>query len=295
MDSFAGVTSYDVDLPSGRIRYYRVGSSGPPLVLLHGAVLDSAELAWGEVIPRLSGKFRIYAFDWPEHGYSWPAADGTSEAVLSDVLSRMVTYWGLERFHLVGSSQGGGIATRFALDHPEQVRRMIAIGPVGYDDRKLVLGVMSLVVRIPGLARLATRLMARFPGLVRLSLLVARTQRKKTLGFEESVQLGWQQVRRAVRYGSTILDDYLVESYERSKTRIDYLPQVGELTVPTLIVYGSKDLSTSERALRRAAAAMPNGTFRRVNGVGHMACRDDPQAIADLILGFLREDEGASG
>ena len=291
MESFAGMTSHDVELPGGRIRAYRAGWTGPPLVLLHGAVLDCAEQAWGEVVPRLSTDFQIHALDWPEHGNSWPATNGTSEAVLGDVLSRMIEVWGLERFHLVGSSQGGGIATRFALDHPEQVDRMIAIGPVGYDDRRLVLAAMSIIVRIPYLPRLVTRLLARFPVLVRLSLIAARTHGEATLGFEESVRLGVEQVERATRYGSTILDDYLVEAFARLHDRIDYLPEVCRLAVPTLIVRGSRDLTTSRRALRRAVASMPDGSFRQVDGAGHLVCRDDPRAVADLISEFLLAGE----
>lgn len=288
MDAFAGTVSHDVDLPGGRIRYYRAGSAGDPLVLLHGGVLDCADLAWGEIVPRLSDRFRIYAFDWPEHGGSWPAENGTSEAALGNVLARMIDLWGLERFHLVGSSQGGGIATRFALDHPERVERMIAIGPVGYEDRPLVLALMSLIVRIPWLPRLASRLLARFPALVRLSLRVARTRREAAIGFEESVALAQEQVQRAISHGGTILDDYLVECFARSEGRLNYLSEVGHLVVPTLLVRGSKDHSTSERALRRAAAAMPSGAFRPVEGVGHLACSDDPQAMAEVIAGFLQ-------
>ena len=287
MDTFAGMTSLDIDLPAGRIRYYQAGSTGPALVLLHGGVLDCAEQAWGEIVPRLSDRFRIHALDWPEHGGSWPAHDGTSEAVLGDVLIRLLDHWRLDRFHLVGSSQGGGIATRFALDHPERVERLIAIGPVGYEDRRLVLAAMSLLVRLPRLARLVTVLLARFPWLVRLSLRAARTRGERTIGFEESVALGVEQVRRADRYGSTIVDDYLVESFARLHDRIDYLPEIHRLSVPTLIVRGSRDLTTSERALRLAVAAMPSGRFRSIEGAGHLVSRDDPRAVAASIAGFL--------
>lgn len=290
MDTFAGTTAHDIDLPGGRIRYYLAGTSGPALVLLHGGVLDCAEQAWGEIVPRLSDRFRLYALDWPEHGGSWPARSGTGEAVLGDVLIRLVDHWRLDRFHLVGSSQGGGIATRFALDHPERVERMIAIGPVGYDDRRLVLAAMSVLVRIPHLARLVTRLLSRFPWLVRLSLRAARTRGERTIGFEESVALGVEQVRRADRHGSTIVDDYLVDSFARLHDRIDYRPEVHRLSVPTLIVRGSRDLTTSERALRWAAGVMPSGRFRSIEGAGHLVSRDDPRAVAAIIEEFLLAD-----
>lgn len=287
LDVFEGTVAYDVELPAGRIRYYRAGHSGPPIVLLHGGVLDSSELAYGKVVPLLAERFRVYALDWPEHGHSWPWADGTSEVTLCDVLQRMLHIWDLDRAALVGASQGGGIATRFALDHPERVDRVVAIGPVGFEDRAWVLGLMDAVARVPAVPRLATRLLARFPRLVDLSMRLARVDGKDGEGFRDSVAIGHEQAVRAVQHGATIIDDYLYQTYTRSLACLSYLPEVHRLTVPTLIVQGSRDLSTSRRALIRAATRMPKGEYRRVMGVGHLSCRDDPETMARVIIEFL--------
>ena len=287
MDVFDGTTAYDVDLPAGRIRYYRAGTTGPPIVLLHGGVLDSSELAYGEIMPRLSGAFQLYALDWPEHGHSWPWTAGTTESDLGDVLGRMIELWGLDRINLVGMSQGGGIAVRYALDHPDRVDRVIAIGPVGFEDRRWVLTLMRVAVRLPRAPQLVTRLLARWPRLVELVMWTARTHGKATLGFDEAVAIGHDQVEQARRHGTTIVDDYLYQAYCRRQDLVDYRPEADRLTVPTLIVHGSKDHSTSRRALVRAAAAMPFGAYRRVSGVGHLSCRDDPEAMARVIREFM--------
>lgn len=290
MDTFAGTTAYDVDLPAGRIRYYRAGTIGPPIVLLHGGVLDSSELAYGEVMPRLSGGFQLYALDWPEHGHSWPWSAGTTEVDLADVLARMIEHWGLDRITLVGMSQGGGIAVRYGIDHPDRVDRVIAIGPVGFEDRRWVLTLMRVAVRLPRAPQLATRLLARWPRLVELTMRTARTHGTATVGFDEAVRIGHDQAEQALRHGTTIVDDYLYQAYCRRQDLVDYRPDARRLTVPTLIVQGSKDHSTSRRALLRAAAAIPSGRYRRVNGVGHLSCRDDPEAMADVIRGFMASD-----
>jgi len=290
VDTFAGTTAYDVDLPAGRIRYYRAGTIGPPIVLLHGGVLDSSELAYGEVMPRLSRGFQLYALDWPEHGHSWPWSAGTTEFDLADVLARMIEHWGLDRITLVGMSQGGGIAVRYGIDHPDRVDRVIAIGPVGFEDRRWVLTLMRVAVRLPRAPQLATRLLARWPRLVELTMRTARTHGTATVGFDEAVRIGHDQAEQALRHGTTIVDDYLYQAYCRRQDLVDYRPDARRLTVPTLIVQGSNDHSTSRRALLRAAAAMPSGRYRRVNGVGHLSCRDDPEAMADVIRGFIASD-----
>ncbi len=287
LDAFEGTTAHEVDLPAGRVRYYRAGTSGPAVILLHGGVLDSSELAYGEVVPRLSAHYRIYALDWPEHGHSWPWSAGTTEADFGDVLARMIRLWGLDRVNLVGMSQGGGLAIRYALDHPEQVDRVVAIGPVGFEDRRWVLTLMRLAVRLPNAPELATRLLARSPRLVGLVMWSARTHGKSTVGFDESVAIGHDQAEQAVRHGTTIVDDYLYQTYCRRSDLVDYRPDAPGLTVPTLIVQGQKDRSTSRRALIRAAAAMPDGRYRRLPGAGHLACRDEPEAMALVIREFL--------
>ena len=287
MERFDGTTAHDVDLPNGRVRYYRAGTSGPAVVLLHGGVLDSSELAYGEIVPRLAGAFQVYALDWPEHGHSWPWSGGTTEADLGDVLARMIAHWGLDHVSLVGMSQGGGLAVRYALDHPEQVDRVVAIGPVGFEDRRWVLALMRLAVRLPRAPELTTRLLARSPRFVELAMRSARIHGKATVGFDESVAIGHDQAQQAARHGTTIVDDYLYQTYCRRSDLVDYRPQVARLTVPTLIVQGQKDRSTSRRALIRAAAAMPGGGYRRVPGAGHLACRDEPEVMARVIRDYL--------
>ncbi len=287
MDAFDGTIAYDLDLPAGRIRYYRAGTTGPPIILLHGGVLDSSELAYGEIMPRLAEGFQLYALDWPEHGHSWPWSAGTTEADLGDVLERMIEHWGLDRINLVGMSQGGGIAVRYAMDHPDRVDRVVAIGPVGFEDRRWVLTLMRVAVRLPRAPQLVTRLLARWPRLVELVMWTARTHGKATPGFDEAVAIGHDQVEQARRHGTTIVDDYLYQAYCRRQDLVDYRPDAHRLTVPTLIVHGSQDHSTSRRALVRAAAAMPSGGYRRVSGVGHLSCRDDPEAMAAVIREFM--------
>ena len=287
LDAFEGMTAHDVDLPAGRVRYYRAGKTGPPVILLHGGVLDSSELAYGEVVPRLSRDYQVYALDWPEHGQSWPWSGGTAEADFGDVLVRLIQHLGLDRLNLVGMSQGGGLAIRYALDHGERVDRVVAIGPVGFEDRRWVLAMMRLAVRLPRAPELATRLLAWSPRLVELAMRSARIHGKATVGFDESVAIGYDQAKQAVRHGTTIVDDYLFQTYCRRPDVIDYRPEARGLTVPTLIVQGQKDRSTSRRALIRAAAEMPRGRYHRVAGAGHLACRDEPEAMTAVISEFM--------
>src|SRR5690625_149931 len=56
----------------GPVRVYTGGQSGPVLLLLHGAMLDTAAGVWRRVGPALAGEHRVVAVDLPRHGGSRP-------------------------------------------------------------------------------------------------------------------------------------------------------------------------------------------------------------------------------
>src|SRR5512134_4147196 len=60
----ASLDSVVVD--AGRLRYLAVGE-GPPLVLLH--TLRTQLDMFQKIIPTLARRFRVYAPDYPGHGY----------------------------------------------------------------------------------------------------------------------------------------------------------------------------------------------------------------------------------
>ncbi len=113
----------DFTVDSGGIRLAArdYGGSGRPVVLLHGG--PGPTLAtWNSFAPRLTGKFRVYAFDargQGQSGYteelSYPALAGDVEAVIQDI--------GADRPLVVGHSWGGQIAVAHAalFDSPSAV------------------------------------------------------------------------------------------------------------------------------------------------------------------------------
>ncbi len=104
--------------------------SAPPLVLLHGAVSNA--VSWVADFPAYSSCFRVYAFDLPgEPGKSAqnrPAWEGPDFAEwLEDVLDGLK----VQRTALLGISQGGWTALRFATTHPDRVSKLVLLTPGG--------------------------------------------------------------------------------------------------------------------------------------------------------------------
>ena len=104
--------------------------SAPPLVLLHGSASNA--VSWIGDIVEYSQYFRVYAIDLPgEPGKSTenrPAWGGLDFAEwLEDVLDRLK----IQKVSLLGISQGGWTALRFATTFPERVTRLVLLVPAG--------------------------------------------------------------------------------------------------------------------------------------------------------------------
>jgi pimeloyl-ACP methyl ester carboxylesterase len=108
---------------------------GPPLVLLHGS--GPGATSWSNFkgnMPDLGRHFRVLAVDQPGYGLSDKPPFTREDSVFrvtSRALLGLLDELGIEQADFVGNSLGGANAIRFALDHPERVRRMVLMGPGG--------------------------------------------------------------------------------------------------------------------------------------------------------------------
>ena len=120
---------------SGRIEangvsyYYEIRGTGEPLLLLHGG-LGSIEM-FGPVLPMLAGKRQVIAVDLHGHGRTPLGNRQVSLVDMGDDLAVIVKALKYPQVDVLGYSMGGGVAFRFAAQHPELVRRLV-IASAGY-------------------------------------------------------------------------------------------------------------------------------------------------------------------
>ena len=125
----AGVRSEYVQLGPFRI-HYLVGGRGQPLVLVHG--LDGNAENWVGLMPALMRHgHRVYAIDLLGFGRSDRPDVDYSIALQADVLNQFFDSQNLPRADLGGWSMGGWVALKFALDHPERLRRIFVADSAG--------------------------------------------------------------------------------------------------------------------------------------------------------------------
>ena len=104
---------------------------GSPLVVLHG--LFGSARNWSTLSRRFGEHRHVYALDLRNHGGS-PWAEGMSYPEMAgDIQSFIEGRW-LTPAAVLGHSMGGKVAMLLALEHPDEVERLIVadIAPVGY-------------------------------------------------------------------------------------------------------------------------------------------------------------------
>ena len=114
-----------------RLAYSSVGD-GPPLVKtanwLNHLEFDFESPIWRGWIRELAADFRLIRYDERGNGLSdWDTPELSLDAFVDD-LACVVDAAGVDRFDLLGLSQGAAVAIAYSLKHPERVRRIVLLG-----------------------------------------------------------------------------------------------------------------------------------------------------------------------
>ena len=73
----------------------------------------------------------------------------------------------------------------------------------------------------------------------------------------------------------------------------DYVPHLGRVSKPTLVIVGEHDRTTTPRAARALHEGIAGSRLVVVPGVGHMSYVETPEPYLDAVRSFIRETAGA--
>jgi pimeloyl-ACP methyl ester carboxylesterase len=277
----------DMTVAGGPVRLYRSGENGPPVLLLHGGALDTAEGVWRSVAPTLARDYRVHAIDLPRHGASrsWPGNLNSEffQTLISDLLEQL----NLPRVAIIGLSLGGGIGIGYALQHPDRVSALVAIGPGGIGAKRKFHVFTWLVVRTPGLMRLTAMYLAHSPKRLRRSMADSLTAGADTPGFDAIVDSALDEAKAKSRHRERVLDDWMINAIGPFRMRLDYIPVLPRLRVPSLWLRGDRDSLVTHAELSAAAAAAPGSDVATVLDAGHIVTYDQPDEVSRMLSDFL--------
>jgi pimeloyl-ACP methyl ester carboxylesterase len=271
---YATPPSRFLDVDGLRI-HYRDQGQGPALVLLHGS--NASLFTWEGWVRELSGGYRVITLDLPGHGLTGPDARARYTFTgMAEVLEAFRARLGLERFHLAGNSMGGAVAWHYALSHPERVERLVLVDAGGYP-RKEPAPLVFRLMRAPVLGNLLSRVTPRWIIDQNLRAVYADPSKVTEALAEQYHALLLREgnrdaTRERLRMGS--VDDGLWR-------------RLGELRMPTLILWGAKDRWILPAYGERFDADIPDSRLVVYPDLGHVPMEEDPVRTAAEVRRFL--------
>ena len=219
----------------GEISYLDVGA-GPTALFVHGIATNA--YLWRHVMDALRGQRRCIAIDLPLHGQSPVTAEqDLSLAALAAGLDDFCEVLGLTGVDLVANDTGGAIAQIFAARHPQRLATLTLTNCDTVDN--LPPEAFKPMIELAAAGKLAPSAVAMFANPK------AAAQISFASGYEHLDRIDRDVIRSYLQPCFGTIER--ARQFERLLVSLDVgdlqavMPQLGELTVPTLVVWGTGD------------------------------------------------------
>ncbi len=285
-------TSKRLGLPDGRtLAWTEFGATdGRPVLYCHGTPGSRLEAAVLDADARARG-LSIIACDRPGYGDSSPRPGRSISSAGADLVA-LVNHLGLKRYALLAVSGGAPYALALAQSHPERVRAVALVCPLGPPTEPVLARELHASARfafriarrhpvwLPGLvARPHAWLIGRSPMLALRILRVAHTPAdRQVLSRPEVVQNLCVNMAMAMRQQGAGLSEDLTAAV--APWPIDY----ARVTAPVRIWHGSADRLVHAAHARWLAARLPQARLTLLPDEGHFSL---PYGHAAQVLDAL--------
>lgn len=250
-----------------RLAYATVGN-GPSLVKagnwLNHLEYDWESPAWGHLLHGLAKEYTLTRYDPRGTGLSdWEVSDISLDAWVGD-LAAVVEAAGVERFPLLGISQGCAVSIAYAVRHPGRVSHLILYGgfavgakkrsPAEKDKREAMITLMRLGwgTDNPAIRQMFTSYI--FPGATKEQADTFNELQRRTTSPE------------------------CAAAYYNATGDLDVTDLLPKVTVPALVMHARGDLQVPFDAGRQMAAGIPGARFVAMPGNNHVFLEQDPTA-----------------
>ncbi len=257
---------------------YDVRGEGPPLVLING--LGFGRWAWFKQLPALTRHFSTITFDVRGER---DLRDGVTD--LADDVVALLDHLGVKKTHVLGTSLGGFVAQKLALDRPDLVDRLVLVC-TSYGGN--------------GPERMSPKAMLDMIGWPSLN-----TEKAVRKGLEAATSDAYraekpgefEEITRWRLADSPSLSAY----YEQMSAgaRYDAADDVEHITSPTLVIHGAEDRYVPAANAAALSEAIPGAKLRVLENAGHLVFIERAADVNREVVTFLKprrpHRQGGSG
>lgn len=277
--TFESTSRYVTTAGGWRLHYHEAGAGATPLILLHGG--GAGSMAWTQFcknIPPLGEHFHVIAFDLPQYGRSdkplfedEPAYDGCTR-----ILAEAIEALGLPRGHVVGVSQGGGVACLLAHALPDAFDKLVLVSPGGLFDSILAPVPMDTLRDTFEYYNPGPQTRERLVGILRRMVYDERVLTDDIVEMRWRASIDPESVAAMRNFGVAGLGDVGAV--------------LGELPNRALIVWGIEDRVLPLDVPLRYLKAMRDADCVLLSRVGHWIPFERAETFNRIVVEFLRDD-----
>jgi pimeloyl-ACP methyl ester carboxylesterase len=257
-----------IELGDHTVAFRREGR-GPVVLLIHGFVADGAA-TWRDQLEGLSDAYTLVAPDLPGSGGSSRPPDSWRVPEIADLLAEFAAASGIGRAHVIGLSFGGTLALELFRRHSGLVRSLVLAdayaGWAGSLSPEEVTDRLALSIRASHLPS------SEFVAALLPSMFSTEAAPERVAAFAASVAEFDPPAFRTMATAAAEAD------------LRDVLPTVD---VPTLLLYGDKDVRAPRDVALRMKAGIAHARLVFLPGVGHASSVEDPEGFNREVRTFL--------
>jgi len=269
--------------PDGVQIAYAACGTGPPLVKtanwLNHLEFDWESPIWRHVFRALTDEFTLIRYDSRGNGLSdWDTDEFSFDSMVAD-LEAVVDAAGLDKFPLLGVSQGCAVSVEYAVRHPERVTKLILFG--GYARGWRIESPQSI---IDGGEAMTTLILQGWgqdnPAFRQMftSLFIPSGTTEEYDSFNEL-----QRMTTSPKSAARLMD---------ALGNVDIRHRLSSVTAPTLVIHNRGDQRVALSRGRELAAGIPGAKFISLDSDNHLLLEHDPAwpRFLEEVMTFLKED-----
>jgi pimeloyl-ACP methyl ester carboxylesterase len=260
-------------ITSGRaILAAEVIGRGPPVVFLHAGVCDRR--MWRSQLDGAGANNTAIAYD--RRGFGETRAEREDYSAVADLLAVIDTAANGAPAVLVGCSQGGRIALDAALAHPSRIRALVLIAPsvTGASEPNYPIEIDALMTRL--------RNAEKDGDLDRVNAIKAHLWLDGPLQPEGRVA-GHARELFLDMNGTALRSPPIGSNLDVAPT----YDRLGEISAPSLVIWGDLDFPHIQDRSRHMATKMPNASGYMLAGSAHLPSLERSVDVTDLVVEFV--------
>lgn len=247
---------------------YRKSGSGPALMLLHGFPEDGS--LWNQVVPALSGSFRVIVPDMPGAGGSALPAGNPSLDVIAPSLEVILNKEQINEVVLVGHSMGGYVSLAFAEKYRPWLKGLSMVHSTAFADSEEKKQARVKSVELIRKGGKEPFVKGMIPNLFATAFREAHPE----------------VIQRQVERGLKLSEESMAYFYNAMINRPERTNILRDAGFPVQWIVGKEDqLIATESALQQSSLASVNFVSLYEN-CGHMSMLEQPERLANDLRDF---------